>query len=62
VLERFGQYVVRSDPDLCADTVWMKPGELLGTAVCPDTCTDRIVTHQRRAHGDARTGQTPRRE
>jgi hypothetical protein len=52
-LERFGQYVVWSDPDLCADTVWTKSGELLGTAVYPDTCTDLIDTHQRRAYGDA---------
>ncbi|SHN34471.1 hypothetical protein [Actinacidiphila paucisporea] len=52
-LERYGQYIVWSDPDLCADTVWTKSGELLGTAVYPDTCTDLIDTHQRRAYGDA---------
>lgn len=52
-LERFGPYIVWSDPDLCADTVWTEAGELLGTAVYPDTCTDLIDTHQRRAYGDA---------
>jgi hypothetical protein len=51
-LERYGQYIVWSDPDLCADTVWTKTGELLGTAVYPDTATDLIDTHQRRAYGD----------
>ncbi|MEC3992069.1 hypothetical protein VSR01_00295 [Actinacidiphila sp. DG2A-62] len=52
-LERFGQYIVWSDPDTAADTVWTTTGELLGTAVYPDTCTDLIDTHQRRAYGDA---------
>jgi hypothetical protein len=53
-LERFGPYIVWSDPDLCADTVWTETGELLGTAVFPDTATDLIDTHQRRApHGEA---------
>jgi hypothetical protein len=52
-LERYGQYIVWSDPDLCADTVWTTTGELLGTAVYPDTATDLIDTHQRRAYGDA---------
>jgi hypothetical protein len=51
-LERFGQYVVWSDPDLCADTVWTEAGELLGTAVFPDTANNLIDTHQRRACGD----------
>lgn len=51
-LERFGQYIVWSDPDTAADTVWTTTGELLGTAVYPDTCTDLIDTHQRRAYGD----------
>lgn len=52
-LERFGQYIVWSDPDLCADTVWTEAGELLGTAVYPDTCTDLIDTHLHRAqHSD----------
>jgi hypothetical protein len=52
-LERFGQYIVWSDPDTAADTVWTTTGELLGSAVYPDTCTDLIDTHQRRAYGDA---------
>jgi hypothetical protein len=52
-LERFGQYIVWSDPDTAADTVWTTTGELLGTAVYPDTCTTLIDTHQRRAYGDA---------
>jgi hypothetical protein len=52
-LEGFGQYIVWSDPDTAADTVWTTTGELLGTAVYPDTCTDLIDTHQRRAYGDA---------
>jgi hypothetical protein len=47
-LERFGPYIVWSDPDLCADTVWTETGELLGTAVYPDTATTLIDTHQRR--------------
>jgi hypothetical protein len=53
-LERFGPYIVWSDPDLSADTIWTENGELLGTAVYPDTATDLIDTHQRRApHGEA---------
>jgi hypothetical protein len=52
-IERYGQYLVWSDPDLCADTVWMTTGELLGTAVYPDTCTDLIDAHQRRTYGEA---------
>ncbi|MFF7196881.1 hypothetical protein ACFZAM_24655 [Streptomyces sp. NPDC008079] len=51
-LERYGPYVVWSDPDLCADTVWTEAGDLLGTAVYPDTATTLIHTHQRRAYGD----------
>jgi hypothetical protein len=51
-LERFGQYIVWCDPDLRADTVRTESGELLGAAVYPDTCTDLIDTHQRRAYGD----------
>ncbi|WP_037904971.1 hypothetical protein [Actinacidiphila yeochonensis] len=51
-LERYGPYVVWSDPDLCADTVWTEAGDLLGTAVYPDTATTLIDTHQRRAYGD----------
>lgn len=52
-LERYGPYIVWTDPDLCADTVWTEAGELLGTAVFPDTATTLINTHQRRAYGDA---------
>lgn len=51
-LERFGPYIVWSDPDLCADTVWTETGDLLGTAVYPDTATTLIDSHQRRAYGD----------
>ncbi|WP_031522582.1 hypothetical protein [Streptomyces sp. NRRL F-5123] len=51
-LERHGPYIVWSDPDLCADTVWTETGDLLGTAVYPDTATTLIDTHQRRAYGD----------
>jgi hypothetical protein len=53
-LERHGPYIVWSDPDRCADTVWTETGELLGTAVYPDTASTLIHTHQRRAApGDA---------
>lgn len=52
LLERYGPYIVWSDPDLCADTVWTTTGELVGTAIYPNTATDLINTHQRRAHGD----------
>jgi hypothetical protein len=53
-LERFGPYLVYTDPDLCADSVWTEVGEWVGAAVYPTTATELIHTHQRRnATGDA---------
>jgi hypothetical protein len=53
-LERFGPYLVYTDPDLCADSIWTESGEWVGTAVYPTTATDLINAHQRRAAaGDA---------
>jgi hypothetical protein len=49
-LERYGPYIVWSDPDTAADTVWTETGELLGTAVYPATASDIIHAHQRRTH------------
>lgn len=51
-LERYGPYVVWSDPDTAADTVWTDTGALVGIAVYPTTATDLITTHQRRIYGD----------
>jgi hypothetical protein len=54
LLERFGPYLVYTDPDLCADSIWTQTGEWVGTAVYPTTATDLINAHQRRAAaGDA---------
>lgn len=52
LLERFGPYLVYTDPDLCADSIWTETGEWIGTAVYPITATDLINAH-RAAAGDA---------
>lgn len=46
-LERVGPYLVYTDPDLCADSIWTQTGEWVGTAVYPTTAADLIHAHQR---------------
>jgi hypothetical protein len=50
-LERFGPYLVYTDPDRCADSVWTHTGEWVGAAVYPTTATDVITAHQQRTAG-----------
>ena len=51
-MKRYGPYLVYTDPDLCADSIWTETGEWVGAAVYPTTATDLINAH-RAAAGDA---------